>query len=220
MAVTVASILPKIAALLGLSVGDENVSEAELLGDLNQAYRFDVPDILNTESYRSTASITVTSALSDGDLNDGATSSLFGPVTATTARWVYVATPTTSYPLEIYTDFASFWRDFDPVVQTLAQPQGILFAGSRWSVRPKPNATGFILFQAVLYRTALTVGGSIIKDFEERLLTFMAATYAAYRLGDDDAAARFERLSGQIADKLRASLAGGQIHTPHFHRNF
>lgn len=217
MATTVATLQSRIAALLGATVGDEDLSTADLLDDINQAYCFDIPDVLREGRFREQIEVSVAGAAAGRqDINSG--TPLYGAILGTWARYK-TDTETRSTDLSLYTSERDFWWAFDPANLTQSRPTSILVEGTVFTLRPVPPAAGKVYVDALKYRTALTQGGSITLDYEAKAIVYVAAGYAATRIGDDDTAARMNQLAGPVMDKLR-SLQWRAASVPIIARNF
>lgn len=215
MPTPVATIQTRIVNLLGLKVGDEQLSEGDLLADINQVYRFDIPELVREGRFRELATVTTpagTATVLDLNVATVSPTGPYGAILGTWARYKLTA-ETTSTPLGVYTSERDFWESYDPASTTQARPTGILILETTFYLRPIPAAAGFTMVNALRYRAALTQGGNLDVDYEAKTIEYMAAGYAARRIGDDDTAVRMETLAGPLVDKLK-SLAWRSASTP------
>jgi len=218
VATTVATLQSRIAALHGAAVGDEHFADSDLLADINQAYRFDIPDLLREGQFRSQVAFAVAGgAAARQDLNL-AGSPLYGAILGTEVRYK-LDTESRSTELKVYSSKSDFRADYDPALTTQSRPTAVLIEGTVFTLRPIPNADGTVYLDALKYRDALTQAGSITLDYEALAIIYIAAGYAATRIGDDDTAARLNQLAGPIVEKLRSTQwrsASVPIHARNF----
>lgn len=194
-----------MVAHLGLEIGGVNVTATELLDDLNQVYRFDIPEAIGSGRFREQIAVTVAAGVSGKtDVNVAPATALYAGILGTWARYKLTA-ETASASLMVYSAQREFWEAFDPASTTQSRPTGILIEETGFTLRPIPSANGVVYLDTLKYRAALTQGGSILLDYEARVIEYVAAAYTANRLGDDDAARRLTALAGPFFDKLRGN---------------
>lgn len=215
MATQVSTLQSRIAANLGLDVGDRFVSETELLGDINQVYRFDIVDATASRRFAvNVAQSLLIAPVSVLDLTGTYSALLEGPVSFKASGDANVTR------VRVYTDPNAFWTDYDQADTTEGRPEAVLLRGPIMDIRPFTDVIYTAYFTALQYRTALAQGGSMTRDQEAKAVEYAATVYAAARLGDDDARSRYTDLSGLMFDKLRAEDARNMREGPRVGRMF
>lgn len=209
MSTPVTVLQSRIAALLGQSVGDENLDTNSLLADINQVYRFDIPDLIRSGRFTAKIAVVVTVGSGRIDINNISPGVvIYGAILTSAAYWSYLTGAPGSTPLRVYNDYGELWRDYNPVSTETARPTAILIDGTTFLLQLSPDANGYVILNTLLYRSALGISDSITADFESQAIVYLSAAYAASRMGDDDTATRMEKLAGPIFDKLKGLESG------------
>ncbi len=200
-----------VAERLGLELstatGDGNVDPDLVAYELQEAYRFTIPNRVHGACRKGFFDAEVTVAGGRSYLLDSLAN---GP----TVRGLLEPVTYGSQQLDYYSDPATFLADWPGYDTTAGTPQAVLVEGRSLMVAPTPAATYTLRFRAAFYRDEIQTGTGVVDDAEAKACVFAAAASIAAQDGDDELAARMGTLFEAKIEELFSKYGANDLRPP------